>query len=222
LGIGCGGRAEEGEVGHVDDADDAVGGVGEELAAVAGEAEEGEEACAEFGGVNCAQGGGFDDVDVALGCAGYDVCAVGGEDGGCGGLFGFGGGEGCVAVGKRGAGEAVSCGDGGGDVDEEWGGFEQGDDEEGVIVWVKFGGVDGRFEFGGADSGLCGQIPEAGTAVLRGRQEVAATARPAGVDVSGKGALRRWSRDSLIDDVEPAVNCDPSIPETLYLFPVPS
>ena len=65
--------------------------------------------------MDCAEGGGFEDVDVALGCAGDDVCAVGGEDGGGGGLFGFGRGKGLV--GEWDAWKTVSRGYGLGDVD---------------------------------------------------------------------------------------------------------
>jgi hypothetical protein len=77
-----------------------------------------------------------------------------------------------------------------GDVDEERGCFEEGDDEERVVIWVEFGGVDGCLEFGGADSGLCGEIPETSATVLGGCQEVSATARPTNVEVSGKGPFR--------------------------------
>lgn len=103
------------------------------------------------------------------------MCAVGGEDGGGGGLSGLGGGEGVVAVGEGGAGEAVSCGDGVGGGDEEGGCFEEGYDEEEVIVGVELGGVDWGFEFGGADACLIREIPESCPAVLGGGEEVAAT-----------------------------------------------
>ncbi len=169
-------RPELREVGHVDDADDTVGRVGEELAAVAGDPEQGEQAGGEFGGVNCLQVGGLDDVDVAFGGAGYDVGAVGGEDGRGGGLPGFSGGEGRVS--ERSGRQAVSGGDGLGDVDQEGRGFEEGDDEEEVVVGVELGGVDWGFKFGRADSRLVGEIPEEGTAVLRRREEVATAARP--------------------------------------------
>ena len=70
--------------------------------------------------------------------------------------------------------------DGVGDVDEERPVFEQGNDEEVVVVWVEFGGVDWGGEFDKSDSFLCLEVPEDGAPVLRGCEEVAAAARPAG------------------------------------------
>ena len=86
------------------------------MAARGGEAEEGEEACAEFGGVEDCEGRDFEDIDVAFRCAGDEVCAGGGPDGRGSGLFGFGG-EDVVSQGCRG--DSVLEGDRGIDVDEK-------------------------------------------------------------------------------------------------------
>ena len=80
------------------------------------------------------------------------MSAVGGEDGGGGGLASFSRGEG--GIGEGSGGEAVGRGYGLGDVDKEGGCLEKGDHEEKVVVWVEFGGVDGGFEFSGADPRL--------------------------------------------------------------------
>ena len=44
-----------------------------------------------------------------------------------------------------------------------------------MVVWVELGGVDGGFEFGGADARLVGEIPEGGAAVLGCCEEVTTT-----------------------------------------------
>jgi hypothetical protein len=58
--------------------------------------------------------------------------------------------------------------DGVGDVDEKGPVFEQGHDEEIVVMWVKFGCVDWGGEFDESDSFLCLEVPEDVPPVLRG------------------------------------------------------
>jgi hypothetical protein len=51
---------------------------------------------------------------------------------------------------------------------------------------MELGGVNGCFEFHGPDAFLGLEVPEAGAAVLRGGEEIAAVSRPASKRVLGR------------------------------------
>ena len=58
--------------------------------------------------------------------------------------------------------------------------FEKRDDEQVAVIGVHFSHVDRRFELDLSDALLGLEVPENGSPVLRGCEQVSATSRPAG------------------------------------------